>query len=109
MAATDTTSPADGVRKDPLTDGERGHMEAALKLLELCQHSQVIAIYNRLDSLLHPNAEQAAVAKAQAAVVELRKSQPQLGREAAMQQVLRQDQQLARELHDATRGARAAA
>ena len=110
MAATDTTlSPADGVRKDELTTSEEGHMRAARQLLGFCRHGQVVALCNRIDSLLAPNPETEATAKAEAVVVQLRKADPGMSREVAMQRALRSDPALARELHDAVRGVRSAA
>jgi len=94
-----TTTTASGIPAD-----EQQKLDAVLILLRDCEHPQAAALYNKVDSIVNPNAEVRAVAKFNGRVEELRKSDPKITRTEAMERVRKDDPKLQRELHDALRG-----
>jgi hypothetical protein len=93
------------VPQNQLTDSERDHLAAALVCLAKCQHPQVRALHEKVNLIANPDAETRALAKLDAAATDLQKADRtgQMTRTQAMERARRENPQLARELHDATR------
>jgi hypothetical protein len=95
MAATDTTTPTDGI---DIPSHEQAKLEAVIVLLRDCQDPRLAALHDKADALANPNAEVTAMRKFSGKVEELRKAEPSLTRTAAMERVRKSDPALQREL-----------